>query len=48
MKSWSIFLIAIGTIFIISYPIDNILLNLIMGLSFIIIGLILVIKGNKK
>ncbi len=48
MKSWQLFIITLGTIAIATYPLNNQLINLLMGLTLVVIGLIFLIRGNKK
>ncbi|WP_155731614.1 hypothetical protein [Streptobacillus moniliformis] len=48
MKSWPMFVITLGTISIATYPLNNQLINLLMGLTLVVIGIIFLIRGNKK
>lgn len=48
MKSWSLFIITIGTLFIVIYPKTKMSINLIMGLTFVVIGTILLIIRSRR
>ncbi|QXW65446.1 hypothetical protein KX935_06590 [Streptobacillus moniliformis] len=48
MKSYYMFVITLGTIAIATYPLNNQLINLLMGLTLVVIGIIFLIRGNKK
>lgn len=48
MKSWPMFVITLGTIAIATYPLNNQLINLLMDLTLVVIGIIFLIRGNKK
>lgn len=48
MKLWGLFIISIGTLFILIYPDTSKIINLIMGVIFILIGIFMIIKGRKK
>lgn len=48
MKSWELFIITLGTIAIVTYPINMKLINLYMGIFLLVLGLILIYRGRKK